>query len=87
MPMPVMRGLSVCFLAATFLRAWMQTGGVPASLCRFNESSALTDILLANNELTGELQVPNCETLVLLDVSVSSAMGPGCGVPTGLTST
>ncbi len=46
-------------------------GRIPASLCQFGRASPLVNLYLHNNNLTGSLNISNCGSLTLIDVSVS----------------
>lgn len=47
------------------------TGALPAGLCGGGRRpSPLRDLLLANNDLSGRLQLPDCDSLIFLDAQV-----------------
>ena len=53
-------------------------GPLSTNLCREGVYSALTDLLLSDNQLTGTLNLSYCSNLFIVDVSVSvRACHPG----------
>lgn len=53
------------------------TGGLPRELCGdTSRVSNLRDLIVSNNELSGPLELPDCENLISLDAQVRVA---GCG--------
>ena len=47
---------------------------MPQSLCKRGRASPLTNLLLANNQLTGSLNLSACLNLFQIDASVSTLM-------------